>query len=140
MKRRSTAFLQIAIVVIGICAAAFLVGEPHDEGRNANATLFEVYFYDPFLAYVYVASIPFFVGLYQVFKLCSEVTVKALRTLKFCALAVICFVAGTVFMVSGDPDAGPVGIIMRILVTVPSVLVAITAAKFERKARASGLV
>src|ERR1700693_1486862 len=103
MKRSSTIFLQVVIVLIGIGALALLLWEPHIEGRNAHATLFEIYFKDPFLAYAYVASIPFFVALYQAFKALgyigqdkafSQATVKALRTIKVCAIAIIGFVAG----------------------------------------------
>ena len=68
MNRTPIAFLRIVILLIGIGAFAFLLWEPHIEGRNAHATLFEIYFKDPFLAYAYVASIPFFVALYQAFK------------------------------------------------------------------------
>jgi hypothetical protein len=105
MKMRSlvvpTIFLQAVIVLIGIGALALMLWEPHIEGRNAHATLFEIYFKDPFLAYAYLASIPFFVALYQAFKVLgyirqnkafSQVTVKSLRTIKFCALAIIGFV------------------------------------------------
>src|SRR6266446_7913951 len=98
MKRSSTIFLQIVIVLIGIGALALMLWEPHIEGRNAHATLFEIYFKDPFLAYAYIASIPFFVALYQAFKVLgytgqnkvfSQAAVKALRTIKYCAIAVI---------------------------------------------------
>lgn len=68
MKRSSTIFLQIVIVLIGIGALALMLWEPHIEGRNAHATLFEIYFKDPFLAYAYIASTAFFVALYQAFK------------------------------------------------------------------------
>ena len=64
MKRSSTIFLQVVIVLIGIGALAFLLWEPHVEGVNAHATFFEVYL-DPFIAYAYIGSIPFFVALYQ---------------------------------------------------------------------------
>src|SRR5437016_1651076 len=101
MKRSSTIFLQVVIVLIGIGALAFMLREPHIEGRNAHVTLFEIYFKDPFLAYAYIASIPFFVALYQAFKVLgyvrqnqtfSQATVKALRTIKYCAIAIIGFV------------------------------------------------
>ena len=108
MKRSSTIFLQVVIVLIGIGALALLLWEPHIEGRNAHATLFEIYFKDPFLAYVYIASIPFFVALYQAFKVLgyagqnkvfSQAAVKALRTIKYCAIAIIGFVAvGEIFI------------------------------------------
>jgi hypothetical protein len=68
MKRSSTTFLQLVIVLIGIGALALMLWEPHIEGRNAHATTFQIYFNDPFLAYTYIASIPFFVALYQAFK------------------------------------------------------------------------
>jgi len=67
MKRSSTAFLQGVIVLIGIGALALMLWEPHVEGVNAHATLFEMYV-NPFVAYAYIASMPFFVALYQAFK------------------------------------------------------------------------
>src|SRR4051812_10117038 len=102
LTRGSTAFLQVVLVLIGIGALAFLLWEPHVEGRNAHATVTEVYFKDPFLAYAYLASIPFFVALYQGFRVLgyagqnavfSHGAVNALRTIKFCAAALIGFVA-----------------------------------------------
>ena len=68
MKRSSTIFLQVVVVLMGIGALGIMLWEPHIEGRNAHATLFEIYFKDPFLAYAYIGSIPFFVALYQAFK------------------------------------------------------------------------
>jgi len=102
VKWRLTAFLQTVIVLIGMAALALLLWEPHIEGRNAHATLFEIYFKDPFLAYAYIASIPFFAALYQAFKVLgyagrnevfSQAAVKALRTIKYCAIGIIGFVA-----------------------------------------------
>src|SRR5215213_5211438 len=102
LTRSATAFLQAVIVLIGVGALALLLWEPHLEGRNAHATPFEIYFKDPFLAYAYVASIPFFAALYQAFKVLgyarqnrafSQAAVSALRTIKLCAMAIIGFVA-----------------------------------------------
>ena len=142
LKRSSAAFLQTVVVLIGIGALALMLWEPHIEGRNKHATPFEIYFKDPFLAYAYVASIPFFVALYQAFKLLgyvgqdkvfSQEAVKALRTIKYCALAIIGFVAGSViFMVSADRDDRPAGVFMRILIAFPSTIVAAAAAMLER--------
>ena len=142
MKRRSTIFLQIVIVFIGVGALALMLWEPHVEGRNAHATLPEVYFKDPFLAYVYTASIAFFMALYQAFKVLRYVrqnktfspeTVKALRIIKYCAVAIIGFVlASVVFMIAGDKDDRPAGVFMRILIAFPSIVVATAAAVSER--------
>ena len=142
MKRSSTAFLQIVIVLIGIGALALMLWEPHIEGRNAHATPFEIYFKDPFLAYAYIASIPFFVALYQGFKVLgyagknkvfSPAAVKALRTIKFCAIAVIGFVAvGEIFILMSDSDDRAGGVFMGVLITFGLVVIATAAATFER--------
>jgi hypothetical protein len=144
VKRSSTIFLQTVIVLLGVGALAFLLWEPHIEGRNANATLFEIYFKDPFLAYAYIASIPFFVALYQAFRVLmyvrqettfSPATVKAMRTIKYCALAIIGLVAvSVVFMPFSDPDDddGPQGVVMRIIIAFTWIVVATVAAMFER--------
>ena len=73
MKKSSTIFLRVVIVLIGIGALALLLWEPHIEGRNAHATLSQIYFHDPFLALVYLGSIPFFVALYKAFKVLGYV-------------------------------------------------------------------
>ena len=142
MKRSSTIFLQIVIVLIGIGALALMLWEPHIEGRNAHASLFEIYFKDPFLAYAYVASISFFVALYQAYKVLgyagqnkvfSQAAVKSLRTIKFCAIAIIGFVAiGEIFIMFGNSDDRAGGVFMGILITFGSSVIATAAAMFER--------
>ncbi len=145
MKPYSIIFLQIGIVLIGIGALAFLLGEPHFEGRNVNATLFEIYFKDPFLAYAYIASSPFFMVLYQVFRVLgyvrknetsSPTVMKALRTIRYCAIAMIGFVVGgEVFIMLGESDDRAGGVFMGILVTLGSIVIATAATIFERKLR-----
>ena len=142
MERKSTMFLQVVIVLIGIGTLALMLWEPHLEGRNVHATPFEIYFKDPFLAYAYIASIPFFAALYQAFKVLayvrqnetfSQATVKALRTIKHCAIAIIGFVAvGVVFMAFGDKDDRPAGVFMRVLISFAAMIIATAAAVFER--------
>ena len=144
MKRSSALFLQVAIVLIGLGALAFLLGEPHVEGRNAHATTFEIYFKDPFLAYAYVGSIPFFVALYRAFGLFrragrdgafSQVSVDTLRAISRCALATVGFVAGGVVIIilMGDNEDRPAGIFMSLLVTLIVGGIATAAAMFARK-------
>jgi hypothetical protein len=145
MKRGATLFLRGVLVLIGIGAVAFLLWEPHLEGRNANATLFAIYFKDPFLAYAYVGSIPFFVGLYQGFKVLghagrngelSPSAVRSLRTIKYCAITLIGFVAvGEVFIIFGDSDDRAGGVFMGILVIFPSIVVATAMTVLERASR-----
>ena len=142
MKQSSTIFLQSVIMLTGIVALILMLWEPHLEGRNAHATLFDIYFKDPFLAFAYVASIPFFMALYQAFKVVgyaghnkvfSPAAVNALRTIKFCAIAIIGFVAASVvFMPFSDPDDRPPGVVRRIVIAFGSIVIATAAAMFER--------
>ena len=143
MKRGSTIFLQIVVVALGVGALAFLLLEPHLEGRNVNATLFQIYFNDPFLEYAYIASIAFFIGVYQTFKVLgyigrnevfSERAVKALRIMKYCAIAIVALTAAPVaylFVVRpGDDIAG--GVAMGLFIIFVSTVVAANAAMHEK--------
>jgi len=145
MKKSCTVFLQIVIVLIGIGALTLMLLEPHLEGRNANATLFQIYFKDLFLAYTYTASIAFFAALYQAFKLLgyigrneifSQAAVKTLQTIKYCALIIIAFIIGAEAYLGivqrkiEEDIAG--GIMIGLVMIFISVVVATTAAVFER--------
>lgn len=145
MKRSSTVFLQVVIVLIGIGVLAALLWEPHLEGRNAQATFFEIYFKDPFLAYVYLGSIPFFVGLYQAFKVLgyagqnsvfSQAAVNSLRAIKYCALITAgAIVAADAFLMvaarsNGEDAAGAV--MLGLVATFTSIIIATASAVFER--------
>lgn len=141
MKRCSVIFLQAVIVLIGIGALSVMLWEPHIEGRNAHATLFEIYFKDPFLAYAYIASIPFFAALFQGFKLLefagqnnvfSKEAVKALRTIKYCAITIIGFAAlGEIFIMLNESDDRAGGVFIGILIIFISVVTAAAANVFE---------
>lgn len=146
MLRGSPRFLQAVIVVIGIAAAAFLLWEPHVEGRNAHATTFEIYFHDPFLAYAYFASGFFFFSLYKAIQLLenvrrdelfSERSVSALATIKKCAITMVGFVvAGVSWIVffSGTDDRPP-AVMMGGFISLMFFTVATAAAVGERLLR-----
>jgi cytochrome bd-type quinol oxidase subunit 2 len=142
MKRSSTIFLQVVIVLIGIGVLALMLWEPHIEGRNVHATNFEIYFKDPFLAYAYIASISFFVALYQAFKLLGYIgrneaflqrSVKALRTIKQCGAMIIGFVAVAVLWIMlSDSDDRAGGVFVGTMIAFASLIVTVAAAVFER--------
>ncbi len=142
MKKHSTILLQIVTVIIGVSALAFILLEPLNEGRNAHATLFQIYFNDGFLAWAYLASISFFVGLYQAFKLLEYIgqnkifsidAIKTLWTIKLCAKTLVGFVVAAeayLFIARpGDDIAG--GVFMGLLIIFASGIVAIAADLFE---------
>jgi hypothetical protein len=142
MKFGATLFLRVVLVLFGIGALALLLWEPHLEGRNAHATVFEIYFKDPFLAYAYVAAIPFFVGLYQGFKVLgyagrnkefSPSAVRSVRTIKYCAIAIIGFVAiGEAIIMFGNSDDRAGGVVMGAFFFFASIVVATAMAVLER--------
>ena len=143
-KRSPTVFLQAVIVLIGIGVLALMLWEPHLEGRNAHATVFEIYFKDPFLAYAYIASIAFFVALFQAFRLLgyigqnrvfSPTSVRALRTIKYCAITLVVMIGAAVAYISiavrgKDDIAG--GVAMGLAMIFVSVVIATAAAVFEK--------
>lgn len=150
MKKGSTIFLKLVLALIGIGVLLWLLWFPHLEGRNVNATLFQIYFKDPFLAYIYLASIAFFVGLYQAIKILgcvgsntviSQRAVDALRKIKYCALTTAgAIVTADVFLMIharlypevGATD-GPEGAIMLgSIAAFLSVVIAAAVAVFER--------
>ena len=146
MKKGLTTFLQAVTILVGVGVLALMLWEPHLEGVNAHATLFEIYFKDPFLAYVYTASIFFFVAVYQAFKLfgllgrnegSSERSVKALRTIKYCAIALAASIVTAqcyLFIVvrdRSDDIAG--GVAMSLLLLLLAATMAIVAAVFQRR-------
>ena len=136
--------LQAVVVVVGIGALALMLWEPHIEGRNVNATLYKIYFNDPFLVYAYTASIAFFVALWQAYKLLgyvgrnevfSQSSVKALQTIRYCAITIVAFVVGAeaylfIFNRGKDDIAG--GVFMGLLMIAVSGVVATVAAMFEK--------
>lgn len=144
MKKSSTLFLQAVIILIGIGSLALLLWEPHLEGRNANATPFEIYFKDPFLAYAYTGSIAFFVALYQAFRVLgyvrqnktfSPATVKAFRTIKYCAITLVGFILGAevyIWTVMRGKDDITGGVAMGLILIFVSTIVATVAAVFEK--------
>ena len=143
MKKISTIFLQMVVVLIGTVALIVLIRFPLTEGRAVNLDLLSVYS-DPFIIYGYLASIAFFVALYQAFKLLGYIgqnkvfslsSVKALRTIKYCAIIlstamVMAMVYIRIFHGKDDDPAGAIAI--GILMTLASIVVATAAAVFGR--------
>ena len=144
IKRSSTIFLQLVLVLIGIGALVFMLWEPHLEGRNAHATLFQIYFNDPFLAYGYTASIAFYTALFQAFRLLRYIrrdevfsldSVKALRIIKYCGIVLATMIgAAVVYLMVAVRDKDDIagGVAMGLFVTFSSIVIATAAAVFER--------
>ena len=132
----------MVLVLIGAGGLAFLLWEPSAEGVNAHATFVQIYFKDPFVAYLYVASIPFFTGLYHAFKVLgfagknqefSPAAVRSVRMIKYCAIAIIGFVLGAeLIIVSHESDDHAGGVMMGVFIVFASAVVATAMAVLER--------
>jgi len=119
MKRGSIVFLKVVIVLIAVVVLFGMIRFPLTEGRAVSLDLLHIYA-DPFIGYIYLASIPFFVALYEAYKLLgligenkvfSRDSVKALMTIKYCAiiLSISIVMAGLyirIFHAEGDDPAG----------------------------------
>ena len=142
LKRSSTLFLKMIILFTAIGALAGLIWFPQTEGRAANLDLIGIYT-DPFIIYIYIASTPFFVGLYQAFKLLnfidankafSQGAVNTLKNMKLASLSLIGFIAGALFyirfFVRGDDAAGPT--MLGICMSLAFVVIATAASVFQK--------
>ncbi|MBI1226499.1 MAG: DUF2975 domain-containing protein [Bacteroidetes bacterium] len=143
MKRISTVFLQVVVVLIGLVALTILIVMPTKEGRAANLDLFHIYA-DPFILYGYAASIAFFVALFKAFKLLGYIgqnqvfslnSVKALKGIKYCALilAAAIVLAGVFIKIFHDKEDDPAGFLgLCMVITFACVVVATASAIFEK--------
>ena len=134
-------------MLIGIVALFIMIRFPLTEGRAVNLDLFSIYA-DPFIVYGYLASIAFFVALYQAFKLLGYIgqnkvfslsSVKASRTIKYCAIilsfliviaAIYIRISFSVKSVTDDDPAGFMAV--SIVTTFISIVIATVAAVFEK--------
>lgn len=148
MKKISATIFQFITILIGIGSFCFLILEPQIEGRNVHATLFEIYFKDSFLMCVYLASILFFMALYNAFRIFGyikkdnntlQLIIESLNTIKHCLLTLIILImlAETylfIFMRNKDDIAGGVfmGFLMIFIFSI-TIIVSRSYQKFLQK-------
>jgi hypothetical protein len=141
--KRSSVFLQVVVVVIGIMALAILIRLPLTEGRAVNLDLFSIYS-DPFILYGYATSIAFFVALLKAFqlfgyirqnRLFSTYSVNNLKSIKYCGiiLSISIVSAGLYIILFHNKEDDPAGFLaICIVTTFVSIVVATVAALFEK--------
>lgn len=144
MKRGSTLFLKIAIILIGIpvlLLGIFLVPKI----ANFAAELYPNIVYMKYLVSIdlYATAIPFCFALYQAFKLLgyidinkafSDLSVKVLRNIKYCAITIsILYVVGLpLFYLVAEKDDAPGIIILGLVFIFASSVIATFAAVLQR--------
>lgn len=138
MKKGSTIFLKIVIYLLGIGVLALCVYVlPRVIGS------IDVAGYDPILLGMYIPAIPFFLALYQALKLLdyidnnqafSALSVRALKTIKYCAIAISAmYAAGMpyIFYVA-DKDDSPGTVLIGLAFTFGPIVIAVFAAVLQR--------
>ena len=138
MDRGSTLFLRgvvllIGLVVLAICALVLPVGIRTDNTGD----------YRPILLGLYVAAVPFYVALYQSMKLLryidldkafSELSVKALMNIKYCAITISAmFAAGMPYIYGvADRDDAPGVVAIGLVIIFASFVIAMFAGVLQK--------
>ncbi|MFJ9383607.1 DUF2975 domain-containing protein [Peribacillus sp. NPDC101481] len=144
MKQVSTIFLKIAVILIGMPILALCIFVVPEIANFAA----ELYPDMPYLKYLvlidlYASAIPFYFALYQAFKLLSyidknkafsELSVRALKTIKNCAITISClYVVGMpLFYLIAEMDDAPGIIVIGLVIIFASMVIAVFAAVLQR--------
>ncbi|WP_144549099.1 DUF2975 domain-containing protein [Peribacillus simplex] len=144
MKLGTTLFLKIAVIFIGIPVLALCIFVV-PEIANFAAELYPDMAYLKYLVFIdlYASAIPFYFALYQAFKLLSyidknkafsELSVRALKTIKNCAITISgLYVLGMpLFYLIADMDDAPGIILIGMVVIFASLVIAVFAAVLQR--------
>jgi hypothetical protein len=147
MKRGSTLFLKLAVILMGIPVLALclfllpqIVSEANEAAERGSDLAFVVY---GILMVMYVSAIPFYFALYQSFNLLSyidknqafsELSVRALKKIKNCAIIIsgLYLVALPFVYIMAEVDDAPGLIIVGMVPIFASVVIAVFAAVLQR--------
>ncbi|WP_399629811.1 DUF2975 domain-containing protein [Sporosarcina sp. SG10008] len=144
MKRGSTNFLKIAVILLGIPIVALCIfGLPllAKEAAESNSEFSYVLY--GIVIIMYISAIPFFVALYQAFKLLnyidkskafSEISVKALKNIKHCAITIsgLYVVGMPFFFIFAELDDAPGVILVGMLFIFAPMVIAVFAAVLQK--------
>jgi hypothetical protein len=138
MKQSSTLILKLAVIFIGlIVLAVCTVALPSAISSGVAGG------YLPILFGMYITAMPFFIALYQTLKLLgyidknkafSNVSVSALKKIKYCALVIsILYAAGMPYIVIvADKDDAPGVIVLGLIVVFASGVIATAAGVLQK--------
>lgn len=142
MKRYSTIFLKIFVILIGVPILAFGIYGVYWLANNPVNPDYahEIY---PIIIGMYLSAIPFYIALYKALRLLSyidknkafsQISVEALKHIKYCGIAIstiYVLIEPFVFLVA-DKDDAPGLIIVGMVPIFASMAVAVFAAVLQR--------
>ncbi|MEO2209314.1 DUF2975 domain-containing protein [Paenibacillus amylolyticus] len=142
MKRGTTIFLKLAVLLIGVPVLALCIfGMPWLANNPVNPNYAGALY--PIVIIMYVSVIPFIVALYQAFRLLSYIdkneafslmSVKSLKTIKYCAIVIssLYFVMLPFVYVVAEKDDAPGLILMGMVPIFASLVIAVFSAVLQR--------
>ncbi len=142
MKRGTTIFLKLAVLLIGVPILALCIfGIPWLANNPVNPNYAGALY--PIVIMMYVSVIPFIVALYQAFRLLSYIdkneafsliSVKSLKTIKYCAIVIssLYFVMLPFVYVVAEKDDAPGLILMGMVPIFASLVIALFSAVLQR--------
>lgn len=144
MKRGSTLFLKLTVIVMGIPVLAICIFLVPELGDFAAKLLPQFSFIKYIVSIIFYASaIPFYFALYQAFKLLryidkneafSEISVIALKKIKYCAVIISALhvLVLPLFYIFAEKDDAPGVIFVGLLVPFASIVIAVFAAVLQK--------
>jgi hypothetical protein len=135
--QRSTWFLKATLVLMGLAVAGLCVGAVW-AGFDDKTGL-----YRPVMFGLPVTAIPFFVALYQAWKLLNNIdkneafsplSIQALRNIKLCAITITALYAILMpfIFIAGEKDDAPGAILMGLVLMCAPIVVAVFAALLQK--------
>lgn len=144
VMKRETLFLKIALFLIGAPVLALcLFGLPLLAKNLAESGSESVYYFYGMLIVMYGSAIPFFVALYQAFKLLSYIdrneafsglSVQSLKTIKKCAIVIsLAYIAGMpLFYMMAEIEDAPGIVVIGMIFIFGSMVIAVFAAVLHK--------
>ena len=144
MKQASTLFLKITLIVVGGSTLAFCIFAIPSISKGVGTEWPDLaYLKYPILIGGYLTAISFFIALYQAFKLLtyidkntafSEASVKALKYIKYCGIAMsVLYLAGMPILIQiADADDAPGAVGFGMLFAVAPLVVSVFAAVLQK--------
>lgn len=142
MERGSTLFLKVTVFLMGLPVLALCILGLPAIMKEATDTYPDYWVY-PIIIAMYLSAIPFYTALYQAYKLLgyidrnqafSKLSVKALKNITYCAIAICVFYAAAepfVYFIADKEDA-PGLIVVGLVVIFASLVIAVFAAVLQK--------
>ncbi len=141
--KRETLFLKLAVFLSGIPILALCIFLFPKVIESASSNSKVEYLQSYLVMYLFITVIPFFIALYQAFKILnyidknksfSELSVKALKNIKYCAftISIMYVISMPLFFVIAQIDDAPGFAGLGLIITFASIVIGVFAAVLQK--------